>query len=128
MEFQSFQTLGNDLYLFATDYEKKEKLFKVYGSKVDKTTGDLVGDFIELGSYRLESKKDDYEMKVSPVQNGTAFLMVSNISGKEKVTLGVHLLDKNLKRKESAIIDLSLIRTIMPCRMYSLPKVIRLFY
>lgn len=46
-------------------------------------------------------------MKVSPVQNGTAFLMVSNISGKEKVTLGVHLLDKNLKRKESAIIDLS---------------------
>ena len=107
LDFQSFQTLGSDLYMFATDYEKKEKLFKVYGSKVDKSTGDLVGDFIELGSYQLESKKDDYEMKVSPIHNGAAFLMVSNISGKEKVTLGVHLLDKNLKRKESAIIDLS---------------------
>lgn len=107
LEFQSFQTLGNDLYMFATDYEKKEKLFKVYGARVDKNSGDLVGDFLELGSYQLESKKDDYEMSMTPVHNGTAFLMVSNISGKEKVTLGVHLLDKNLKRKESAIIDLS---------------------
>jgi len=108
LDFQSFQTLGNDLYLFATDYQKKEKLFNVYGAKVDKMTGELAGDFMELGSYQLESKKDDYAMKVSPVLNGTAFLMVSNISGKEKVTLGVHLLDKTLKRKESAIIDLSL--------------------
>ncbi len=107
LDFQSFQTLGNDLYMFATDFEKKEKLFKVYGAKVDKNSGDLSGDFTELGSYQLESKKDDYEMKITPVQDGNSFLMVSNISGKEKVTLGVHLLDKSLKRKESAIIDLS---------------------
>jgi hypothetical protein len=107
LTFESFQTLGNDLFMFATDYEKKDKLFKVYGAKVDKTTGELTGDFMELGNYPLESRKDDYEMKVTPVRNGSAFLMVSNISGKEKVTLGVHLLDKTLKRKESATIDLA---------------------
>lgn len=107
LEFESFQSLGNDLYMFATDYERKGKLFKVYGAKIDKMTGDLAGDFMELGSYPLESKKDDYEMKVSPIHNGSAFLMVSNISGRDKVTLGVHLLDKNLKRKESAVINLS---------------------
>jgi|CXWL01.1.fsa_nt_gi hypothetical protein len=108
LSFQSFQSLGSDLYMFATDYEKKEKLFKVYGAKVDKNTGDLAGDFLELGSYQLESRKDDFEMKVGPVQNGAAFLMVCNVSGKERVTIGVHLLDKTLKRKESAIIDLSI--------------------
>ena len=107
LEFQSFQALDNDLYMFATDYIKKEKLFKVYGVKVDKNSGDLAGDFAELGSYQLESKKDDYEMKVTPVHNGSAFLMVSNISGKDRVSLGVHLLDKTLKRKESAVIELS---------------------
>lgn len=106
LSFHSFQSLGEDLYLFATDYEKKEKLFKVYGAKIDKTSGDLSGDFLELGSYQLESRKDDYEMKVSPIQNGTSFLMVSNISGKEKVTLGVHVLNKKLKRKESTVINL----------------------
>ncbi len=107
LEFHSFQPLENDLYMFATDYEKRDRRFVVYGAKVDKTSGDLVGDFIELGSYDLESKKDDYEMRVSPIQNGKAFLMVSNISNKDRVTLGVHVLDKNLKRKESAVINLN---------------------
>jgi hypothetical protein len=108
LDFHSFQTLGNDLYLFATDYIRKERAFKVYGAKVDKNSGDLAGDFAELGSYPQESKRDNFDMKISSIQNGTAFLMVSNISGKEKVTLGVHLLDQSLKRKESAIIELAI--------------------
>lgn len=107
LDFHSFQTLGNDLYMFATDYEKKGKLFKVYGAKVDKTTGDLVGDFSELGSYELESKKDDYEMKMTAISNGNAFLMVSNISNKDRVSIAVSVLDKNFGRKENTIINLS---------------------
>lgn len=107
LDFQSFQTLGNDLYIFATDYEKKSRQFKVYGAKIDKNSGDLVGDFNELGSYDLESKKDDYDMKVSPIQNGNAFLMVSNISGKDRVSLGVCLLDKNLKKIENTVVNMT---------------------
>jgi hypothetical protein len=107
LEFHSFQSLDNDLYMFATDYDKKEKLFRVLGAKIDKNTGDLAAEFTELGSYQLESKKDDYEMKMTPIRNGTAFLMVSNISGKDRVSLGVNLLDKSFHKKESAIINLS---------------------
>jgi len=107
LEFQSFQTIGNDIYLFATDYLRKEKAYKVYGAKVDKSSGDLVGDFAELGSYELESKKDDYEMKVSPVHSGSEFLMVSNISAKDRVSIAVAVLDKSLKRKVSTVINLS---------------------
>ena len=107
LDFHSFQTLGNDLYMFATDYEKKGRLFKVYGAKVDKNSGDLVGDFTELGSYELESKMDVYEMKMTPINNGNSFLMVSNISGKDRVSLAVSVLDKNFAKKENAIINLS---------------------
>jgi hypothetical protein len=107
LEFHSFQTLGDDLYMFATDYTKKERLFTVYGSKVDKNSGDLLGDFIELGHYELESKKDDYEMKMTPIKNGSEFLMVSNISNKDRVSIAVSVLDKNFKKKESTIIPLS---------------------
>lgn len=106
LDFNSFQTLGNDLYLFATDYIKKERAFKVYGAKIDKNSGDLMGDFTELGSYNLESKKDDYEMKMTPVLGGKNFLLVSNISGKDRITLGVDLLDKTFRKKESAVINL----------------------
>jgi hypothetical protein len=107
LDFHSFQSLESDLYMYASDYEKKDKLFKIYGAKVDKNSGDLPGDFIEIGSYALESKRDDYELKVSPVLNGKNFLVVSNISGKDRVSLGISVLDKNFKKKENTIINLS---------------------
>jgi hypothetical protein len=104
LTFDSFQPLGNTLYLFATDYEKKGKLFKIYGAKIDKNSGDLVDDFKELASFGLESKRDDYEMKVTPIDNGKSFLMVSNISGKERVAIGVSILDQNLVSKENTVL------------------------
>ena len=106
-DFESFQSLGDELYLFATDYERKAKLFKVYGAKINKGNGELAGDFTELGSYELESKRDDYDMKVSPIHNGNAFLMVSNITGGDRVSLGVCLLDKSLKKISNTVINLS---------------------
>lgn len=107
LDFHSFQPLENDLFMFATDYDKKEREFVVLGSKVDKSSGDLNGDFLELGRFALESKRDDYDMKMTSIQNGNAFLMVSNISNKDRVSLAVSVLDKTLKRKESAIINMS---------------------
>ncbi|MBL7730865.1 MAG: hypothetical protein JNM88_06775 [Chitinophagaceae bacterium] len=107
LSFHSFQVLGADIYLFATDYIRKSKEYKVYGAKVDKSSGDLTGDFAELGSYALENKRDDYEMKVTPIQNGSSFLMVSNISASDRVSIAVSVLDKSLKRKESTVINLS---------------------
>ncbi|MET0392443.1 MAG: hypothetical protein ABW019_04845 [Chitinophagaceae bacterium] len=107
LEFHSFQVLGDDLYMFATDYTKKDRLFTVYGARIDKSNGNLAGSFTELGHYELESKKDDYEMKMTPINNGSAFLMVSNISNKDRVSIGVNVLDKNFGKKESAIINLS---------------------
>jgi hypothetical protein len=107
LDFHSFQPLDEDLYMFATDYNRKEKQFIILGSKVDKNSGDIPGDFLELGAYGLESKRDDYEMRVSSIQNGKAFLMVTNISNKDRVSLAISVLDKTLKRKESAVINLS---------------------
>jgi hypothetical protein len=107
LDFHSFQPLEEDLFMFATDYDKKAKEFVVLGSKVDKSSGDLNGDFLELGRFGLESKRDDYDMKMTSIQNGKAFLMVSNISNKDRVSLAVSVLDKTLKRKESAVINMS---------------------
>jgi hypothetical protein len=107
LDFHSFQAMDGDIYMFATDYERKEKTFKVYGARIDKNSGDLVGDFSELGSYPLESKRDDFEMKMKPIRNGKNFLMVANVSGKEKVSLGISLLDKTLRPKETTLINLT---------------------
>jgi hypothetical protein len=44
---------------------------------------------------------------MKPIRNGKNFLMVANISGKEKISLGISLLDKTLRVKEKTIINLS---------------------
>jgi hypothetical protein len=105
-DFHSFQMLDKDMFLFATDYSKREKTFTVYAGKIDKNSGELLGDFREFGTYQLESKKDDYDMKVSAIHNGKSFLAVTNISGKEKVSLGISIMDKNLVKKQNTVIEI----------------------
>ena len=107
LEFQSFQTMGSDLYMFVTDYDRKTRAFTILGAKIDKSSGDLMGDFRELGRYELENRRDDYDVKVTSIRNGNAFLLVSNISAKDRVSIGVTLLDKNLKEIESAVINMA---------------------
>jgi hypothetical protein len=46
-------------------------------------------------------------MKMTPINKGSSFLMVSNISNKDRVSLGISVLNKSFKRTESTIIDLS---------------------
>ena len=118
LEFHSFQPLGSEIFLFATDYIKKERVFKVYASKVDKNTGDLSGNMLEIGSYTLESKRDDYDLSVAPAKKGQYFLMVTDISASDRNNLDVVLLDKNLKVKQHASIDLQ-----YPKNTYSLEDV-----
>jgi hypothetical protein len=107
LDFHSFQPLGDDLFLFATDYIKKERSFKIYGAKIDKSTGDLLGELMELGNYELESKKDDFEVKFEQINGGKNILMVSDISNKDRNTLGITVMDNKFKVKEQAVVNLT---------------------
>ena len=107
LEFHSFQPLDGELYMFATDYDKKAREFIVLAAKIDRNNGDLVGEFAEVGRYPQESKRDDFEMKVTPIQNGKSFLLVCNISGKDRVSIGVSILDRSFKKKEATTINLN---------------------
>lgn len=118
LEFHSFQVLGQDIFLFATDYVKKEKAFKVYAAKVDKSSGDLTGNLQEIGSYVLENKRDDYDLSVKSALNGQYFLLVTDISASNRNNLDVVLLDKNLKIKQQTAIDL-----LYPRNTYNLEDV-----
>ena len=107
LDFHSFERMGDDLYMFASDYDRKEKAFSVLGAKIDKNSGDLISDFKELGRYQLESKRDNYDIKMTRILNNKALLMVANISGKDRVSLGVSVLDNALKTKQNTVINIS---------------------
>lgn len=107
LAFHSFQPLGDDIFLFATDYIKKERTFLVFGAKIDKNTGELAGEMMQLGSYELESKKDDFEVKFEQINGGKNILMVSDISNSDRNTLGVSVMDNKFKVQHKAMINLT---------------------
>jgi hypothetical protein len=106
LEFLSIQPLDKDLYLFATDYVKKEKQYKVFGTKIDKSSGKLADEFKELASYERESRKDDFQAKLTKQLNGKNFLLVSDLTGKTHTSLAVTLLDPKLKQLSTTNINL----------------------
>ncbi len=107
MELLSFQVLNDDLFLFATDYIKKEKAYKVYSSKIDKTTGKLMNDLAEVGNYPIENKKDDFTAKLAKMKDGKNFLLVCDLTAKDNTRLAVTVLDGALSQKSTTNILLN---------------------
>lgn len=104
MDFEGFRVMGEQLFLFASQYEKKERLFRIYGAEVNKQDGELKSDFLLLGRYELENKKYRYDIQVAPVGDGTRFLLVSNISAGSQSSVGMVVLDPRLKTILHAVI------------------------
>src|SRR5215207_5032632 len=54
LNFKSIQFLQKEMYLFADDYIRKEKRYIVYGVRLDRKTGEPLGEMKELGNFILE--------------------------------------------------------------------------
>ncbi len=107
VSFDNIQMLDDGLFLFATDYDKREKTVRILGAKLDKNTGEMLGELSELDNYQLESKRDNYDIHFDTIENTKNFLLVTDISNNDRTSIAVAVLDKNLKKKQSAVINLS---------------------
>ena len=107
VSFDNIQMLDDELFLFATDYDKREKTVRILGVQLDKKSGEMLGELSELDNYQLESKRDNYDIHFDTIDNSKNFLLVTDISNNDRTSIAVAVLDKNLKKKESATINLS---------------------
>lgn len=103
--FRGFQPIDDELFMFSTEYTKKEKTFTLYARKINKANGEIKQDPKEIGTFPLEKKRDDFEVKFTPVTNGKKLLFVANVSNDDRVSLVAAVLDPLLKREATATID-----------------------
>lgn len=108
LNFNAIQPLKDKLFLFADDYDKKENLFRIYGVELDKTSGDLQGEFIELASFTQDSDKDDVNYIFKPSQDSSKWQLVINVlpHDKSSSTVQVYTFDNRLKKTNNATIML----------------------
>ena len=56
-EFEQFFVLQDKMLLIASDYSKKRKTLDIYAAKIDKSSGELSGEWKQLTSFQKEKKR-----------------------------------------------------------------------
>ena len=101
-EFHSIQYMNKNLYLFAYDYKKKEKLFTIYGVKIDMATGQGSGEMKELGTFQKDLKDETFNYAFKPTEDSTRWMLVGDISNADHTALSVTIFDRELNKKEKS--------------------------
>jgi hypothetical protein len=94
------------LFIFADDYDKKEKRFITYAAEIDKNSGKLKGDWKEVASTPKENRSDDYDFTVIPSADSSSMVLVADISNKDHASIKVFVMDEMMVQKSSTIIQL----------------------
>ncbi|MBC7950152.1 MAG: hypothetical protein H7Y42_19870 [Chitinophagaceae bacterium] len=102
-EFIQFYVLQDKLFVIATDYEKKEKTLTLFGAEVDKNSGNLKGDWVQVTSFQKEEKADMINLKITLNSDSSNMVIVSTIAGKARNEYAIQEFDKNLKASSRPI-------------------------
>lgn len=103
MEFIQFFVLQDKLFMFASDYVKKEKTLTIYGAEIDKKTGAMKGDWMSILSIQKDEKQDDIKYKLTPNADSTSMVLVSNVLGSERNEYRVQEFNNSLKPVSKAV-------------------------
>lgn len=109
----------NRLYIFADDYDKKEKRFITYAAEIDKNSGKLKGDWKEIVMIHRENRSDDYEFTIVPSADSSSMVLVADISNKDFASIKVLVMNEALQQQSSTDIKLE-----FPKDKYSLQEVL----
>ncbi|MCW3120296.1 MAG: hypothetical protein JWM28_4378 [Chitinophagaceae bacterium] len=96
-EFVQFFVVQDRMFVFASDYEKREKTLTIFGAEVNKNSGELSGDWIMITSFQKEEKKDDINFKLALNADSSKMVVISSIEGREKNEYTIQEFDKTLK-------------------------------
>jgi hypothetical protein len=96
-EFEQFFPFGDKLFLISSDYSRRDRTLAIYASAVDKSTGELTGEFKEVGILQKDEKGDDIDFKITYNADSTRIILVSSIKGKERNEYRVQEFDKSFK-------------------------------
>ncbi len=96
-EFVQFFVVQDRMFLFASDYEKRERTLNVFGAEVNKSSGELMGDWAMITSFQKEEKKDDINFKLTYNADSSKMVVISSIEGRDKNEYTVQEFDKTLK-------------------------------
>jgi len=102
-EFVEFFPFQEKLFLFASEYIKREKTLNIYGAEINKSNGQLSSDWTLLTSLQKDEKGDDINFKFAVNADSSGMMLVSSVEGKERNEYRIQEFDKALRSAGKAI-------------------------
>src|SRR5687768_12001976 len=102
-QFVQFFVLQEKMYLLASDYNKSEMILEIFAAEVNKSSGELAGDWKPLLSFQKEGKRDEIDYRFTYNADSTRMVAVSSVEGKERNEYKVQEFDKSLKATAKAV-------------------------
>ena len=94
--FDRFFSIKNKLYLLATTYNKNNMTLALLSAEVNKNSGALASDWVEITSWTKAEKDDDIDYQVSYNYDKTKMVVVSSITGKAKSNYELKVYSENM--------------------------------
>jgi len=95
-EFERIMFLKNRLYLFATDYVRRDGMLKLYSLELDKNNGKRISEWKEIAAWEKEERGDDLDFQLNYNFDSSKMLLVSTREGNSKNNYEVWQFDENL--------------------------------
>ena len=95
-EFDRLFVIRDKLYLFATDYSKKEKSLYLYAAEIDKGTGSLKGDWQQVYAWEKNDKAEQIDYTVSANADSSTIVLTGTYTGRDRNRYEITMMDLNL--------------------------------
>jgi len=102
-EFEDFFFIQNKAYILATHYSKKELQMEVFAAEINKTDGNLAGDWQTITTLAVEEKNDGLDVHFDYNSDSTQMILVSTNTGKAKCMFAIEAFDSRMKRSGKTI-------------------------
>ncbi|HEV3323983.1 MAG TPA: hypothetical protein VG052_00210 [Puia sp.] len=96
-QFDRLFVIRDKLYLFATDYSKKEKTLYLYAAEIDKSTGSLKGGWQQVYTWQKDDKSEQIDFTVSSNADSSKIVLTGTYTGSSQNRYEIKTMDLNLQ-------------------------------
>jgi len=96
-DFDRLFLIRDRLYLFATDFNKKDNSLHLYAAEIDKGSGNLKGDWQEIYAWQKNDKKEEIDYNITLSEDSSKVVLTGTYTGKEQNRYEIKMMDANLK-------------------------------
>jgi hypothetical protein len=84
------------LYLFATNYTKKDNSLHLYAAEIDKGSGSLKGDWQEIYAWQKNDKSEEIDYNITLSEDSAKVVLTGTYTGKSENRYEIKMMDDNL--------------------------------